>query len=229
VHADHLGMPKMVTRPTDNAIMWRWDQDPFGTATPNQNPQSAGVFVYNLRFPGQYYDLETEFSYNYHRDYDPQIGRYVESDLIGLGGGVNTYAYVGGDPLWHFDSLGLSKECTTKQMLITSYNDVGPGKDWTYFKPKARGDDVGSARVGTVAVANTNPKPYDFGCKVRVLDGNGDQLYSGSVHDTGAGWDANHHNVPPDQWIDIWLPGKQANKWGKQWHDVEICCENKCQ
>ena len=46
-------------------------------------------------------------NYNYFRDYDPAIGRYVESDPIGLGGGLNTYAYVGGDPLAAFDRLGL--------------------------------------------------------------------------------------------------------------------------
>lgn len=139
---------------------------------------------------------------------------------------MNTYGYVGANPLWYFDSLGLTPECTTKQMLVTSYNDIGPGKDWTYFKPKAKGGAVGSAHVGTIAVANTDPKPYQFGCRVRVLDKDGGQLYSGTVHDTGAGWDSSHHNVPPDQWIDIWLPGKSANRWGKQWHDVEVCCDN---
>jgi uncharacterized protein RhaS with RHS repeats len=51
VHADQLGTPIMVTRPADNAIMWRLDIDPFGTVAPNQNPQAQGLFIYNLRFP----------------------------------------------------------------------------------------------------------------------------------------------------------------------------------
>jgi RHS repeat-associated protein len=107
IHADHLKTPKMVTRPSDNAIMWRWDQDPFGVAVPNQNPQALGTFVYNLRFPGQYYDAETGFSYNYFRDYDPQLGRYAESDPIGLrGGSYSTYAYVGGKPVSNRDATG---------------------------------------------------------------------------------------------------------------------------
>ena len=59
VHADHLNAPRMVTQPSTNKIAWRWDTDPFGTVAPNQNPQSLGTFVYNLRYPGQYYDSET--------------------------------------------------------------------------------------------------------------------------------------------------------------------------
>ena len=64
------------------------------------------MFSFNLRFPGQYYDAETGLHYNYFRDYDPSVGRYVESDPIGLRGGLNTYAYVN-DPLTQLDPLGL--------------------------------------------------------------------------------------------------------------------------
>jgi RHS repeat-associated protein len=99
VHANQFGAPIMVSRPSDNAILWRWDTDPFSTAAPNQNPQSIGTFVYNLRFPGQYYQAETGLNYNHFRDYDPQTGKYVESDPIGLAGrSYSTYAYVGSSP-----------------------------------------------------------------------------------------------------------------------------------
>jgi RHS repeat-associated protein len=107
IHADHLGAPKSITQPGSNAIVWRWDSDPFGTATANQNPAGLGTFVYNLRFPGQYYDQETGLNYNYLRDYDSSTGRYVESDPIGLRGGINTYAYVGNNPLLWSDPFGL--------------------------------------------------------------------------------------------------------------------------
>ena len=65
------------------------------------------TFNYNLRFPGQYYDKETGLHQNYFRDYNPKIGKYVESDPIGLAGGINTYAYARENPILWTDSLGL--------------------------------------------------------------------------------------------------------------------------
>lgn len=106
VHADHLGAPRSITQTTNNAIVWRWDNDPYGAVAPNQNPTGLGTFVYNVRDPGQYFDAETALSYNYFRDYDPQVGRYVESDPIGLMGGMNTYGYVSGNPVGLVDPSG---------------------------------------------------------------------------------------------------------------------------
>lgn len=82
IHTDHLNTPRVITRRTTSDVVWRWDGDPFGTDGPNENPSGLGTFSFNLRFPGQYYDAETGLNYNYFRDYDPAIGRYIESDPI---------------------------------------------------------------------------------------------------------------------------------------------------
>ena len=110
IHPDHLGTPRAITRSTDNLLVWKWENtDPFGANLPNENPSGLGTFTCNLRFPGQYYDQETGTHYNYFRDYDPATGRYVQSDPIGLDGGINTYSYVSGGPLSFIDPYGLFK------------------------------------------------------------------------------------------------------------------------
>jgi RHS repeat-associated protein len=110
IHSDHLNTPRLVTESVTPTVRWRWDADPFGGGTVNNNPAGAGVFEFNLRFPGQVYFAETGLYYNYFRDYDPATGRYVQSDPIGLGGGINTYAYVESNPLSGFDALGLETQ-----------------------------------------------------------------------------------------------------------------------
>jgi len=88
--------------------VWRWDQqEPFGDNPADENPSGVGAFNLPLRLPGQYYDAESGLHYNYYRDYDPIVGRYAESDFIGLRAGPNTYAYVRANPLLAVDPLGL--------------------------------------------------------------------------------------------------------------------------
>lgn len=111
VHTDQLNTPRKVTRPSDNKMRWRWDMDAFGNGAPKNNPESLGAFDYNLRFPGQIYMPETGLHQNYFRDYDARTGKYVQSDPIGLAGGLNTYAYVGGNPISYVDPWGLAR-CT---------------------------------------------------------------------------------------------------------------------
>ncbi|MBL1265044.1 RHS repeat-associated core domain-containing protein [Candidatus Methylomicrobium oryzae] len=106
IYPDHLNTPRAIADQT-GAIVWRWDSEPFGTALPMEDPDANGVtFSYNLRLPGQYYDRETGLHYNYFRDYDPNTGRYAQSDPIGLNGGINTYAYVSNNPLGYVDPEG---------------------------------------------------------------------------------------------------------------------------
>lgn len=100
IHADHLNTPQVLTDDTQDTVWQAYT--PFGEAT-----ITTEVVANNLRFPGQYYDAETGLHYNYFRTYDPSIGRYITSDPIGLDGGISTYAYVGGNPLFWIDPKGL--------------------------------------------------------------------------------------------------------------------------
>jgi RHS repeat-associated protein len=110
-----------------NKSVWSWYSDPFGTtgttgaggsanSAPNKNPQlvtgtaaqiAAGTFEQNLRMPGQFEDAETKKFYNLMRTYDPTRGQYDSSDPIGLAGGVNTFSYVGANPILRTDKKGL--------------------------------------------------------------------------------------------------------------------------
>jgi RHS repeat-associated protein len=93
--------------------VWRNDNtEPFGDSVPNENPSGLGAFEFPLRFPGQYADKETNLAYNWMRDYDGAIGRYIQSDPIGLEGGINMYVYVVNRPLEKFDSKGTDIEIT---------------------------------------------------------------------------------------------------------------------
>jgi RHS repeat-associated protein len=109
IHPDHLDTPRAITDAT-GTVVWRWAGDPFGTTAAEEDPDGDGqAFVFDLRFPGQYHDAETGLHYNWHRYYDPQTGRYITSDPIGLAGGLNTYAYVSGNPLSYVDFHGLAR------------------------------------------------------------------------------------------------------------------------
>lgn len=108
VYADHINTPRVIVDAQTKAVVWRWDlTDPFGLGYPTENPSGQEVFTYNQRFPGQYYDWETNLFHNGFRDYDAQTGRYIESDPIGLLGGINTYVYVDNQPTLQTDPLGL--------------------------------------------------------------------------------------------------------------------------
>jgi RHS repeat-associated protein len=110
IHGDHLGTPRFVTDESGQ-IVWSASYLPFGKATVDEDADGDGTaYSLNLRFPGQYHDAESGFHYNYFRDYDPLTGRYLQSDPIGLRGGLNTFTYAVANPLRFTDPLGLDTE-----------------------------------------------------------------------------------------------------------------------
>ncbi|MBX3617112.1 RHS repeat-associated core domain-containing protein [Nitrosomonas sp.] len=107
VHADHLNTPRVIVDQA-NTVVWRWDNThAFGANLPIENPMDATqIFEYNLHFPGQYFDKETNLHYNYFRYYEPETGRYISPDPIGLAAGMNVWGYVGQNPLSFVDPTG---------------------------------------------------------------------------------------------------------------------------
>ena len=122
VYTDQLGTPRLLRNAANGAVLWQWgSEEAFGANA------ATGTWagVYNLRFPGQYYDKESGLHYNRNRYYDPGHGRYVQSDPIGLAGGsLSLYAYVGANPLQNFDELGL--DCSSVRGVTTCSTPFGP-------------------------------------------------------------------------------------------------------
>jgi len=99
---DHAGRPVMSVKWANGNVEWEASYRPFGELLAQSGPEAI-----NIRFPGQFEDQETGLYYNTFRTYHPALGRYLESDPIGLRGGWNTYAYVGGNPVMRVDPRGL--------------------------------------------------------------------------------------------------------------------------
>lgn len=142
IHNDQVGRPQVITN-ASQAVVWSAQNWPF-----TRNIMLSNSAPLNIGFPGQYYDQETGLWNNGIRDYDPNTGRYVESDPIGLAGGINTYAYVDGNPVTYVDPLGSTK------WNIGIFN-VGGGKSF-FEGGYARFWAVSECEDGKVTSANGN-------------------------------------------------------------------------
>jgi RHS repeat-associated protein len=158
VASDQTGRPLVLTHPTTKAVLWRAAGQPFGRTVTQNNWGSL-----NLGFPGQYYDSEDGLWYNGQRDYDASLGRYIESDPIGLGGGVNTYAYVGDNPISNVDPLGLcdKQKCTDARAMVgalgSRLSSIGSAVTWTGVAA------VGVSGVGAILFPEAAPAEIEGG------------------------------------------------------------------
>ena len=141
VQTDHLDTPRVVLD-RQGRQRWSWVSEPFGTGAPATNPLGFGAVTLNLRMPGQYFDKESGLSQNWFRDYDAGVGRYTQSDPIGLAGGINTYSYVENQPTMKVDPTG------ELAFLLP-------------FVPAATGWGWGSAAVAAGAIFATASMPGD--------------------------------------------------------------------
>ena len=191
VQADHLNTPRAILGAA-NALVWKWDSDAFGTTAANENPSALGIFNYNLRFPGQYYDKESTFHYNYFRDYNPKTGRYIESDPIGLAGGINPYAYVDSNPVIFYDDDGLAKKKDKEPIVIAPTQrggmSGGSGGDFRPmpFPPPIRPLTGRFCESPSQSPMWKNFLPYQNSIKTNGLKGKDKQFYQ---------WDNTHGDI----------------------------------
>ncbi|WKT61885.1 RHS repeat-associated core domain-containing protein [Microbulbifer thermotolerans] len=138
----------------NEVVVWRWDSDAFGQTAPDTDPDSDGEqTVVNLRFPGQIQGGGATFYYNCFRDYDPGLGRYLQSDPIGLNGGINTYGYVEGNPLIYAGPYGLEARSAGAAWGLRGLGGV------SLFVPIPRARVFG---VGLIAATIPGDTPQDM-------------------------------------------------------------------
>lgn len=186
---DHLGTPQKIVS-SSGQVVWAAAYLPFGKA--RIKPETI---TNNLRFPGQYFDAESGLHYNWNRYYDPERGRYITPDPIGLAGGVNLYAYVNGNPINFKDVFGL--DWFDVQMII---NDIGQRYNMTIPDSVKYTNEVNPQKSDAKADRWNNsillhPSEFD-----RVLDkASFDELYRTIYHEM------KHLNGPEvSESIDTW-------------------------
>ncbi|WP_183133188.1 RHS repeat-associated core domain-containing protein, partial [Pseudomonas syringae group genomosp. 3] len=110
-HTDQIGTPLEMTD-AEGHIVWQAKYAPWGLI----KQLVVNKVEQNLRFQGQYFDVETGLHYNTFRYYDPEIGRFITQDPIGLSGGDNLYLYAP-NPYGWVDYLGLACSSLHDQVI----------------------------------------------------------------------------------------------------------------
>nr|WP_304625081.1 RHS repeat-associated core domain-containing protein [Rhodanobacter sp. MP1X3] len=234
ITADQLGTPRAVSN-TAGTTIWSWPYvaNPFGEVAPT----STTGYVLNLRYPGQYFDIESGLVDNINRIYEQGSSRYLQSDPLGLMAGMSTYAYVSGNPLSSIDPNGLLATVRVSGNTVTvtipmSY--VGPGVTpeltalWNQSIAQTWSGTFGQYNVTTTVIpggpgiANTNTitVPAGTGRSQTIVDGNTGTWYAddqlGKPNPWTAAHEAGHLMGLEDQYIDFCSNGKTISMpyWG---------------
>lgn len=132
-HTDHLGTPREMTS-ADGKCVWQARFHAWGKEDMLNTGQEYRQVSQPLRFQGQYYDEESGLHYNRYRYYDPDIGRFITQDPIGLRGGMMPYEYAP-NPINWVDPLGLMKQFTGDVFRALNAHQVGQVRDGLDLTP----------------------------------------------------------------------------------------------
>jgi RHS repeat-associated protein len=154
--------------------VWRWDQqEPFGVNVPDENPSGLGAFEFPMRFPGQYFDKETNLHYNGARDYDSGIGGYIQPESLGVFGDINLYRYGRSNPLTYTDPDGMQAAAVMGGGAASSGTGVATGvgsRAISVLGPigAVAGAGLGGYEIGTLIYPIIEPglsRAIDLVCK----------------------------------------------------------------
>lgn len=172
VQTDHIDTPRVLLDRAGRQ-RWSWVAEPFGNSAPVEDPVGFGPVKFNLRMPGQYFDEESGLSDNWHRSYDAGLGRYTQSDPIGLAGGINTYSYALNQPTMYSDPTGLFTSSTHNEITAAAIAIAGspcpslPGgvanADWFPGSQAPRNAHWHAMRDGTNPDATVTSASRDYG------------------------------------------------------------------
>jgi RHS repeat-associated protein len=133
VMTNHLQTPQYVLD-NSQSVLWQAGYQAYGQAVINDDVDNNGsAVILNQRFPGQYADNGTGLYYNWNRSYNPETGRYISHDPIGINGGVNVYGYAEGSPLNFIDPMGLICEDKIVKFVRDNFSHFSSCQDLAYY------------------------------------------------------------------------------------------------
>lgn len=218
-HADHLGTPLFLTNSSGQKV-WSAELLPFGEGYDiNEDVDGNQVnVVNNLRFPGQYYDAETGLHYNVMRDYNPPIGRYTQSDPIGLAGGINTFAYVGNNSVNSVDPWGLQSSDSDKGQWGPVTNALWDF--WKNYRSMKDANTIGADKYFHCKAHCQAAKEGPVGKGISVVIGEGREYFDEYINNPLKG-------IPKDKNVKDCNEDREANRRGRE-GDKNKPCSQTC-